>query len=403
MKRQQAEAVLNRFLEECGDKVPAQSDVDPVLDRVWERLKWRADEFADVRMPAAPVRPFRFAWALGIVMAAILVNVLIWRQSSVAVRTGNAGELPFSKSSAEQAGETLQVTAPQDVFELASVKLVSPSSEAARTAVFGEEFNFRATGCSAGFIPMARVDPGRLTIPAVSLLALVIVAYGQDCTLVEGGPTWARSGEHYEINALLPAGTPTYKQYELQNGKAPKLQRMLQNLLSDRFRLVLRREFREMPVYALTVASPGKMKLSPDETRTASLSLPPGLAMPLPQLGRGEIFRSISPREVQLSSHAISLSDLAKDLRQHAGRIVVDKTGLNGVFDVDLKFALDPGPSPLPPPRQPQSIPPLPEPLPVSGPPLSVALGEQLGLKLESTRMPIEVLIIESVERPSEN
>ena len=49
MKRQEAEAVLNRFFEECGNAVPSQSEVEPVLDRVWERLEWKADEFVGAR------------------------------------------------------------------------------------------------------------------------------------------------------------------------------------------------------------------------------------------------------------------------------------------------------------------------------------------------------------------
>ena len=49
MKRQQAEAVLNRFFAECGDAVPSQGEIEPVLDRVWERLEWRADEFVETR------------------------------------------------------------------------------------------------------------------------------------------------------------------------------------------------------------------------------------------------------------------------------------------------------------------------------------------------------------------
>ena len=108
-----------------------------------------------------------------------------------------------------------------------------------------------------------------------------------------------------------------------------------------------------------------------------------------------------------MSGHALSIADLAKELRGHAGRIVVDKTGLNDVFDVDLKFLREtalpfPGPVPAAPPP-PQSIPPLPGVSVPGPPPLRVALEDQLGLKLESVKMPIEVLIIESVERPSEN
>jgi len=104
-----------------------------------------------------------------------------------------------------------------------------------------------------------------------------------------------------------------------------------------------------------------------------------------------------------MSGHAISGAELAKTLRPRAGRIVVDKTGFTGLFDYDLKFAFEAAPSTLSTaPLGPQSVPPLPgTPLPL--PSLAGALEDQLGLKLESARMPIEVLVIESVERPSEN
>jgi len=221
-----------------------------------------------------------------------------------------------------------------------------------------------------------------------------------ECTLVEGGPDWARSGSYYEIQALLPAGTPVYTQQELLKGRAPRLQRMLQNLLADRFRLVVKRELREMAVYRLTVANPGKMKLSPDEKRLAPAGFPLMPGFPAPQIGRGQSLVLAQPSgEVRFASHAIEMSDLAKSLRQHAGRMVVDQTGLNGVFDVDLQFTGEPSNPVLPPtPAAPStSIPPVP------GPSLQSALEDQLGLKLESARIPIEVLVIQSVERPSEN
>jgi uncharacterized protein (TIGR03435 family) len=279
------------------------------------------------------------------------------------------------------------------------------------------------TGCADGYVGTARLDPDRLTIPAVTAYSLVMTAYGQDCTLVESGPAWARSGgDYYEIQALLPAGTPSYTTQDLMKGKAPRLQKMLQNLLADRFRLVLKHELREMSVYALTVAARGKMKLSPEETRPLPDSFPSYPGMPVMTLRRGQMVRLISlSGEVQMSGHALSMSDLAKELRADAGRIIVDKTGLNEVFDVDLKFLRDttslplpslPGPIPAAPPQPtpplpgqtlPPPIPPVPGTATLPGAPLATALENQLGLKLESVKMPIEVLIIESVERPSGN
>jgi uncharacterized protein (TIGR03435 family) len=405
MKRQeQAEAVLNRFFEECATAVPTQSEVDPVLDRVWERLEWRADEFVEARMPAATTRPFRFAWAAGLALTVVLVSVLVWREGppfSTTVMPTN--DRTLSRLSSQQAGEILPVTVPTDEFEVASVKVLDPSSNAFKQAKTSDEFGSALLGCSGSYSGGARIDPGRLTIPSFSIVGLILTAYGVDCKLVEGGTSWARSGEYYEINALLPPGTPSYTQQDLFNSRAPELQRMLQNLLANRFRLVLKREFREMPVYALTVAKPGKMTVSsPEEAIAAPAGFPAFPGTPGPQVRRGQIMGSagIFTGEIHLAGHATSMSDLAKSLRQYAARRVVDKTGLKDLFDLELKFVSE-VPLPVPPGMTPQ--PPRPELVPsLPSPALRTAL-EDLGLKLEPTRLPVEVLIIESVERPSEN
>ena len=125
--------------------------------------------------------------------------------------------------------------------------------------------------------------------------------------------------------------------------------------------------------------------------------------MATPAVGRGQLIRLPG----LLFGHAVSMSDLAKELRLHAGRVVVDRTGRSDVFDVELKFATAPSNTAAPP-VLPQSIPPVPgAPSPstptLQGASLQDALEEQLGLKLESARMPIEVLVIESVEKPSAN
>jgi uncharacterized protein (TIGR03435 family) len=311
----------------------------------------------------------------------------------------------MSESSSQRGAETLQVTVPEDAFELASVKLLAPSSEAFKMASMGETSQLMWLGCPGGYTITTQLEPGRLTIPGATVLTLVMLAYGRDCTLVDGGPAWARSGEYYEIQALLPQGTPGETLGALLKGDAPRVQRMLQTLLADRFRLVLKSELREMPVYVLTVASPGKLKLSPEETLPLPASFPE-----LPALkGVGRRGQLMSAPGVHLFGHAVSMSDLIRQLRQFAGRIVVDKTGRSDVFDVDLEFAPNTGPSATATPTvPPQSIPPLPGTPPQATvasqrPFLQDALEEQLGLKLEAATMPIEVLVIESVERPSAN
>jgi uncharacterized protein (TIGR03435 family) len=154
-------------------------------------------------------------------------------------------------------------------------------------------------------------------------------------------------------------------------------------------------------VYALTVANPEKLKLSPEETLPLPANFLPGLMAQLtPNLRRGALISA----GTHFMGHAVSVADLARGLRPFAGRIVVDKSGRSDLFDVDLSFAPNSvTPTTAAPPDQPQALPPVPGAPSQSGASLKDALFEQLGLKLEATKMPLEVLVIESVERPSEN
>jgi len=381
------------------------------LDNMWERLRFETEntptEHVSISVSIRPHWGFgKTPWVVtSIVLAAMLVSVFVWRleiPSSTAFRGANSSDHTLSRSSSQRGAEPLQLSVPGDAFELASVKLVPQSSQAFQFASIGESSQSMWIGCPGGFNFGRHLDPGRLTIDAASLLSLVIFAYDRDCTLVEGGPAWARSGEYYEIRALLPQGTPGETLEAFSKGQASRLQGMLQTLLADRFRLVLRREMKEVPVYALTVANPEKLKLSPEEILPLPPDLIPGaMAQLKPSLRRGAL---LSAPGTHLMGHAVSASDLARTLRQFAGRIVVDKTGRSDLFDVDLKFAPASPAVPTP------SIPPLPP--PGAAPPaaadlqqasLQDALEKQLGLKLEATKMPLEVLVIESVERPSPN
>jgi uncharacterized protein (TIGR03435 family) len=398
MKRQSAETVLERYFETRESAAPATSEIELVLDRVWHQLELHAGEFVgEVQTPVKRASSLRLAWAGGIVAVAVLVNLVVWNERppfDVADKSGQSD--PFTSIASRQQA------APEDVFEVASVKLVSPSSEAASRATTIERMQSALTGCSEGNLGNLQVDPGRLLIPVASVVSLVIAAYDQDCTLVEGGPAWARSGEYYEINAILPAGSPSSTVQDLLDGKAPRLQGMLQNLLAERFQLVVRRELREMPVYAMTVSTRGKLGLSPDETRTVGVGTP---RVQL-QVARGKVAGTAGPTEAGMFCHAVSAAVLAKKLRHYAGRVVVDRTGLTDLFDCDLQFAWD-GTRWLTPPGVPAAAQPaspgIPPPPSAGLPSLGTVLEEQLGFKLEATRMPIEVLVIESVNRPSEN
>jgi uncharacterized protein (TIGR03435 family) len=178
---------------------------------------------------------------------------------------------------------------------------------------------------------------------------------------------------------------------------------MVEAFLEDRFKLKVHRETRQLPVYNLVVAKNGmKIKLADDQTPPSfddQEEAPFDAAAPPP---RGEaITRSIASGETVLIGTAIGISPNLSSRRPHAllphglttllsgtvGRPVIDKTNLKGLFDFRLQFT-------------PDRLLSNPDALGIS---LFTAVEEQLGLKLESAKGPVEVIVIDSVAKPSEN
>jgi uncharacterized protein (TIGR03435 family) len=240
---------------------------------------------------------------------------------------------------------------------------------------------------------------GRFNASNVPLRMLIRNAYQlQDSQLV-GGPAWLAT-ERFDIVAKAegnPAPVPP--------GSVGPMQLMMRNLLADRFKLVVHRETREQPIYALVLArSDGKPgpQLRKSEIDCAAMAAargrvggpPPGPPAPgeRPQCGM-----RMGPG--QLSGGGFPLSQLGTTLSQLVQRMVVDRTGLSGNFDIDLTWTPEPGQGlpPGPPPPGASALPPI-DP---NGPSLFTALQEQLGLKLDSQRGPVEVLVIDSVEMPT--
>jgi len=179
-----------------------------------------------------------------------------------------------------------------------------------------------------------------------------------------GAPEWI-SSENFDIDAKA----------ERPIRSVDEGYQMLKSLLQDRFSLKVHRETREMPMYALVVAKNGvKMKLSADQTGTNG--------------GVREV------RYGRIAGEALPVSTIAGILTGLAGRRVLNKTGLMNRYDVDLRYSPDSGQAPGASPEPTDS------PAEQS---LFGALQAQLGLKLESIRGPIEVLIVDHVERPSAN
>jgi uncharacterized protein (TIGR03435 family) len=231
-------------------------------------------------------------------------------------------------------------------------------------------------------IPGSNSSPGRLATDCVPLRQMIGNAYSKDLNDYDpliGGPAWTNSA-FYEINATAE-GNPSVK---VMNGP------MLQALLEDRFQLKIHRETREGPVYFLTVARGGPKLHSFTEG-----SCKPWPSPPPPQLTREYCGRTISGLKPAVEAQGVTLDDFSSLLRLVVGRPVIDKTRVSGRFDIHVDFS-----------REGTELANIRQAVPAdpAGPPsIFVAIQEQLGLKLEAGRGPVETLVIDRIERPSGN
>ena len=227
-----------------------------------------------------------------------------------------------------------------------------------------------------------QVEPRRFVATAVTLYRLIAIAYGKDCIFLEqngelllGGPDWIRSAP-LAIQALMPDSAAAYTRPQLDTGNAPQLQAMIRSLLADRFKLALHSEMKEMPVYLLMPAKGGPKVVSWKEGDPS----------------RG--FVGIAGQGDQRSFHIIggkkSMAELAIQLQDATRSTVLDRTRITGEFNYDVQYA----PTGTQVGAETEGL---------SGPALVRALQEQLGLTLEAARAPVQVLVIDRAERPSEN
>jgi uncharacterized protein (TIGR03435 family) len=255
-------------------------------------------------------------------------------------------------------GAFAQSAAPRpafDEFEVATIKPTPPDWSSAR------------------FIRMQSAR--RFVAKNHALKTLIAAAYNLTPRAISGGPTWVDS-DRYDILAESPSGVRPNLDEQMS---------MLRKLLADRFKLTFHREQKEFSVYALTVAKNGsKLKestVSPD----ASPEGPPPLVF------------VVSPQSLHLPGRNATMAELASVFQRAAlDRPVIDKTGLSGRYDFDLEFTPDET-------QFDRAFTNRANADDAAKPGLFAAMQEQLGLRLEATRGPIEALVIDHVERPSEN
>jgi uncharacterized protein (TIGR03435 family) len=224
-----------------------------------------------------------------------------------------------------------------------------------------------------------------LTAEGMTAKFLIGLAYNVKDFQVSGGPSWAES-ERFTVDAKIGLS-----EIEAFN-KLPPDQRMeqrrlmLQRLLADRFQLKVSHSTKELPIYALVVAKNG-----PKFTQSTTAP-PPGPRAAVMQgtfRGTGDAF----------TGNGVNMRMLANWLGIRVGRDVVDKTGLEGTYDLTMRWdadsqrltTADPGQGPVDTPSD------------SSGLTIFTALKQQLGLKLEPQKGPVEIIIIDHLEKPSEN
>jgi uncharacterized protein (TIGR03435 family) len=264
------------------------------------------------------------------------------------------------------------------VFEVASVK-VSPSQ----------------TGRGSMRGGPGTADPSRISFTNVTLFNVMLRAYDLQSFQLSA-PDWL-SSQRYDITAPVPPGT-----------SKEQCNRMLQTLLRERFHIVLHHETKELQGYEL-VAGRGGSKLKPSSESPAAAS-PPQSSPPkidsngYPQLsGPGLVMMEAAKAGaviVFLTARAQSLSALTELMSREFQMPINDKTGLEGRFDFKLEFAPRP-PGALPPPPSPDG-PPGPE--NDAAPNLTTAVQQQLGLRLDSRKVPTDVVVIDRADKvPTEN
>jgi uncharacterized protein (TIGR03435 family) len=194
------------------------------------------------------------------------------------------------------------------------------------------------------------IDKGMLRASGMTLKFLIEQAYDVRDFQVIGGPSWIGSLQ-YDINAKID-GDPTNEQ----------MQAMMQSLLADRFKLQVHREKKEMPCYALVVGKSGS-KLTKAEKEGGNMSMSRG----------------------SFTGQGLPVKAIAHAVEQVLGRAVIDKTGLTGNFDFKLEWTPDEARTDG------------------EGASIFTALQEQLGLRLENTRGLVDTVMVDRLEKATEN
>lgn len=270
----------------------------------------------------------------------------------------SSAQQPVPASALAQAGAT-QSAVPQPSAPLAA----APAAFEVSTVKLS-----KADNGNSGF----NFNNGTFTATNEQLKNIMEPAFGIPQPRIQGGPKWLDS-ERFDIQAKMESAAAQRLDALSHDQARPEIQAMFQQLLADRFKLAVHWESRELPVYALVVAKRGPLlhasKNAPEQSGNSS-------------------------NYGMFSANGLTLAEIAEALTQQLsgelGRVVIDKTGIQGRYDLTLKWTPESGMNGSP--TQPDA-----------GPSIFTALTEELGLKLESAKGPVKVLVIDHVEMPTDN
>jgi len=266
-------------------------------------------------------------------MQRIAINLIFSKKLLVPLAVGIVSAPAVRAQSATNQEQAKDATTKRPEFDVVSIKPTSP--------------------IGGGAIPIGRnANPGSVTLLGVTPKDVMARAYSLRGYQISG-PSWIDQ-ERYNIVAKVGRSAPDAEQ-----------RLMLQSMLADRFQLTAHTETRVLPAYELVVGKNGPRlhEATPDDVGSRVFPNAPGV-----------------------SAKQISMPRLAELLSIKLDRPVADKTGLSGLFDIELKWTPDAAP--------PDSD---------LGPSVFTAVQEQLGLRLEARKLPTEVLIIDHISKPSAN
>jgi uncharacterized protein (TIGR03435 family) len=275
------------------------------------------------------------------------------------------------------------------VFVAAAVPLRAqsqpqPGAAVAPTTVFEYEVASIKLNTSGSASIGGRNSPDSYSITNVPVQTLMQMAFGVQSYQMIAAPEWFKS-ERYDIEAKMdPAVADALQKLSLDDRRIER-QHMLQALVLDRLKMTIHRETRELPIYSLVIGK-GGAKLQETKPTAPGVAVPRGgVSVRTSRTGRGPITLTVL--------HCTN-TELPGIFVPHVGRTVIDKTGLTSVYDFTLQFMPDDGVVVMGSASQ-EEEPTLPS--------IFTAIQEQLGLKLESGKGPVEVIVIDHVERPSGN